>query len=1091
MSILETLTQFLKNAASGDPSPPPSVFAGQNLEDLLSFNVSSWDDLTTWVDKLEALGDTLKDTLIVRVLQQHAPRIAEALAMIGIVGAKYDGDTTQVNSFTIDWHKLNTLMSNPASVVGDPNWWLSKIANLDSLKQMQVFLMLLVFSPKALLALEYARNGFFSLPQPATPINLNDLVNKLIGSPLYIQIPVPSTSFLTIDDLLASQPLLGTRDSASYLEVSAPNIFNPPADKFPEGVELGLHLTDVQHITGVTVGLGGGWQLSFVSPVSGVGTFKLAYHNGGWDHANGSSGDFTVQVRKVPSPGEPELLIGSADANVQIGRIGLSLNFYAPQANNPLFSVGIALQQVTLVLSINALKILAAALPIPPSISFSTDVLISYLQGVGFQTQAKLDDPNVLALIPSIVVPLDLTLGTASVNLTIERVTGWVEKKPNSSEWRVVMRASATAQFGPIHAIMDGFGSWFGNFERKSFGVLPPNGIGIQIDAGFIQGGGFLSVDTSAGHQRYAGALSLKLLFFSVFAFGIIEEINGKMSFIAVIGVRFPGGIQLSFGFMITGVGGLIGINRRADTDLLRERLASGASGNVLFCDDPVKNAPTLLGDLAAFFPAEPDVFIVGPTFQLSWMYIVRLDLGVFIELPGPRKIFIAGSARVLIGFDESAALIFLRMDFIGGIDFTANLIFFDAALVNSHVLGIISITGGMVFRLAYGTPSYFALSVGGFHPNFHPEPMNIPRIARVGASLSMNVVADIWLRLEMYVAFTTNTFQIGSSVEAGLELGPISAHGWFKFDALIQFKPFYFEATIDAGFDLEAAGISIASAHVSGTMVGPGPLVIHASASIRCLFVKISGSATFTLGDSNGDKAFVLATAFDELFKQIKVQNLRVEGEDRTVMLRPGHINDANIVLVSPLGSFIWEQKLAPLGTNLERFQGNKLQQVESYQVSSNLSPTPPPEYDQFGLGTFLELNQSQSLNTTVFETLPSGIHIASGYSPLSNEEKPDLSIQLVHVPARNVFIDLVVTQLYLASGVMTMIYERGTTSPIVGGAAKVSVSQEAWTAYSANGQAMNGVESTSQANAFQSARRSGGFAVSATEELVVLDGV
>ena len=71
----------------------------------------------------------------------------------------------------------------------------------------------------------------------------------------------------------------------------------------------------------------------------------------------------------------------------------------------------------------------------------------------------------------------------------------------------------------------------------------------------------------------------------------------------AVLGIRFRPGIQLGFGFELTGVGGLVGYHRRADPDALRARLGSGAAGDVLFCDDPVANAPALLGDLDALFP--------------------------------------------------------------------------------------------------------------------------------------------------------------------------------------------------------------------------------------------------------------------------------------------------------------------------------------------------------------------------------------------------------------------------------------------------------------------------------------------------------
>src|SRR5262249_45201154 len=190
-------------------------------------------------------------------------------------------------------------------------------------------------------------------------------------------------------------------------------------------------------------------------------------------------------------------------------------------------------------------------------------------------------------------------------------------------------------------------------------------------------------------------------------------------------------------------------------------------------------------------------------TLKLDWLKFITLDLGVFIELP-EFKFILAGSARLLIGASEDAALTYLRLDFLGIIDTKEQLISFDAALVNSHVLQIFRVTGGAAVRLCYGPNGYFVFSVGGFHPSFDPGPFRVPRIARCGATMSVSVGVKVWLKLEMYLAVTPNTFQLGAGVEAGLELGPISAHGWFKFDALIQFHPFHFVARIDAGFDVE-----------------------------------------------------------------------------------------------------------------------------------------------------------------------------------------------------------------------------------------------------------------------------------------------
>ena len=181
----------------------------------------------------------------------------------------------------------------------------------------------------------------------------------------------------------------------------------------------------------------------------------------------------------------------------------------------------------------------------------------------------------------------------------------------------------------------------------------------------------------------------------------------------------------------------------------------------MLFCDDPVANAPTLLGDLEALSRWPPAGSWSGRRCRSAGVSpIVRLDVAVLIELPGPSKIIVSGTIRVLIGLDETVALLYLRMDFLGVLDFERRLMSLDAALVNSHALGVFRLTGAMALRIDYGDNPYVLLSVGGFHPRFDPGPLDLPALPRVGAVLDVAVVARLWLRLEMYVAFTSNTLQ-------------------------------------------------------------------------------------------------------------------------------------------------------------------------------------------------------------------------------------------------------------------------------------------------------------------------------------------
>src|SRR5205823_2832210 len=104
------------------------------------------------------------------------------------------------------------------------------------------------------------------------------------------------------------------------------------------------------------------------------------------------------------------------------------------------------------------------------------------------------------------------------------------------------------------------------------------------------------------------------------------------------LNATFPG-IQVGFGFALTGVGGLLALNRRVEVDALRARLAAGTAGRILAPQDPIRNAPALLADLDAVFPIAPGITVVGPTAQLVWADLVHFDIGVFLELPGPARV--------------------------------------------------------------------------------------------------------------------------------------------------------------------------------------------------------------------------------------------------------------------------------------------------------------------------------------------------------------------------------------------------------------------------------------------------------------------
>lgn len=622
-----------------------------------------------------------------------------------------------------------------------------------------------------------------------------------------------------------------------------------------------------------------------------------------------------------------------------------------------------------------------------------------------------------------------------------------------------------------------------GTARRANFDIsFSPGRIDINVNSGPVSGGGHLILEPD--ERRYSGALRFKLTYIHVDAYGVYQELpDVGASFLAVLGIHFTPPIQLGFGFALAAVGGLIGINRRADMDLLRERLSSGAAGNLLFPSDPVENAPALIADLVAFFPPSPSTVILGPTLKLSWLSpIVELEAALAIELPGPSTIIVFGTMRAQLGGRDSSALISLRMDFLGGIDFEKSLIRFDAFLVASHALGIFRLSGGMAFRLNYGPNSYVLLSIGGFHPRFDPGPLDMPRLPRVHASLDAAFLARLYLRLEFYFASTSNTLQIGANVDANLKLGPVQAKGHFRFDALIQFRPFYFDIEFVAEFSVKVFGVSVADVEVEGRINGPGPVVIFARCSIKRLFLKVSGSATFRLGNDNGDRVDPVPSLVLALRGELdRIENLRTTGDDASVRLLPDRrLPPSGEALVSPKGRLIWEQKRVPLRTLVDRFEGVALARGSEVAVSGPSSWTIAVETDWFSPGSFttLDLKTSQAMNNATFAELESGIGLnVSDVRRAPNAVTKDIVVDIVKRPTSFRFSGIA-TSPYVSAALAAALRDGARTPAVSPGPTRVTVRPETAEVVEASGAVLASQQTPFQA--FQLSRsQAAAFAV------------
>ena len=117
------------------------------------------------------------------------------------------------------------------------------------------------------------------------------------------------------------------------------------------------------------------------------------------------------------------------------------------------------------------------------------------------------------------------------------------------------------------------------------------------------------AADRSCGcpaNGGYGGTLELPLGPVQISATAVLAVIDGEPSFLAIMGVEFLPPIQLSFGFSLDRVGGIVGVNRRADTEALRAALRTGAAGDVLFAIRPPATPLALVTAAEPLVPLQP-----------------------------------------------------------------------------------------------------------------------------------------------------------------------------------------------------------------------------------------------------------------------------------------------------------------------------------------------------------------------------------------------------------------------------------------------------------------------------------------------------
>ena len=294
----------------------------------------------------------------------------------------------------------------------------------------------------------------------------------------------------------------------------------------------------------------------------------------------------------------------------------------------------------------------------------------------------------------------------------------------------------------PVRARVDGIGLSMPIALRLGTPMLPrtdsvhalePEGAEVSIDLPVVSGSGSLA---RLGGDL-AGGLSVKVPPLSASAFGVLSPAHDgqPLSFLVLVGATFPPpGVQVGFGFAVSGVGGVVGIGRRVDREALLRAVSDGSAAQLLFPADPVAAGEAAIGALPAIFPPAAGSVVAGPMLQLSWGgRVVSLSVAVLVESSTQVRLTILGKLVVALP-DPEAPLVLLQATFAGIVDSAEPSATFVASLSGSHIAGA-PLAGDILLLTRGGSEPTLVLSAGGFHPSFR-APRGVPALRRMSIDL-------------------------------------------------------------------------------------------------------------------------------------------------------------------------------------------------------------------------------------------------------------------------------------------------------------------------------------------------------------------